>query len=138
MAIVMGLAMAMTSMQLGSELRDELAKIAAQDFQGVSLGEAVNRLVKEHKINRVIRRYEELRANPEEWANYQGDIAAWDAVTGDGLPDATGCARWSPSAEVAHLGRRAAPTGLDHRAEGGQAVCLAWRSCASDLSHSDG
>jgi len=81
-------AMAMTSMQLDSELRDELAKIAAQDFQGVPLGEAVNRLIKEHKINRVMRQYEELRANPEEWAKYQGDVATWDAVTGDGLPDA--------------------------------------------------
>ncbi len=75
-------------MQLDSALRDELAKLAAQDFHGVPLGEAVNRLIKEHKINRVMRRYEELSTDAEEWANYQADVAAWDATTGDGLPDA--------------------------------------------------
>ncbi len=74
-------------MQLDSDLRDELAKLAAQDFQGVSLGEAVNRLIKEHKINRVMRRYEELRSDAEEWANYQADGVAWDATAGDDLPD---------------------------------------------------
>jgi len=75
-------------MQLDSDLRDELAALAAQDYQGVPLGEAVKRLIKEHKINRVIRRYEELRTDAAEWANYQADVAAWDATTGDGQPDA--------------------------------------------------
>lgn len=74
-------------MQLDSELRDELAKIAEQDFNGVPLGEAVNRLVKEHKINRVVQRYEELRADPEEWTSYQAELAEWDTTAGDGLPD---------------------------------------------------
>jgi len=75
-------------MQLDSDLRDELAALAAQDYQGVPLGEAVKRLIKEHTINRVKRRYEELRTDAAEWANYQADVAAWDATTGDGLPDA--------------------------------------------------
>jgi len=81
--------MATTSMQLDTALRDELAKLAAQDFHGVPLGEAVNRLIKEHKINRVIQRYEELRSNAEEWTDYQVDIATWDATSGDGLLDAS-------------------------------------------------
>lgn len=75
-------------MQLDSELRDELAKIAERDFQGVPLGEAVRRLVKEHKINRIMRRYEELRADPEEWASYSAEARLTDNVAGDGLPDA--------------------------------------------------
>lgn len=64
-------------MQLDSELRDELAEIAERDFHGVSLGEAVRRLIKEHKINRILRRYEELRAGPtdadegEEYPEYR-------------------------------------------------------------------
>ena len=61
-------------MQLDTALRDELAKLAARDFHGVPLGEAVSRLITEHKINRVIQRYEELRSNAEEWADYQADI----------------------------------------------------------------
>lgn len=75
-------------MQLDSHLRDELAEIAEKDFGGVPLGEAVKRLVQEHKIGRILRRYEELRADPEEWASYQGELIAWDRTAGDGLPDA--------------------------------------------------
>lgn len=75
-------------MQLDSELRDELAEIAERDFHGVPLGEAVKRLVKEHKINRIMQRYEELRADPEEWASYKGEARLTDNAAGDGLPDA--------------------------------------------------
>jgi phage protein D len=80
--------MGITSMQLDSELRDELAEIAERDFGGVAMGEAVRRLVKEHKISRIIRRYEELRADPAEWASYQAEARLTDNAAGDGLPDA--------------------------------------------------
>lgn len=81
--------MGVTSMQLDSGLRDELAEIAEKDFGGVPLGEAVSRLVKEHKINRIMRRYEELRADPDEWASYQAEAQLTDNTAGDGLPDAS-------------------------------------------------
>lgn len=77
-----------TSMQLDSALRDELATIAERDFHGVALGEAVRRLVKEHQINRIMQRYEELRADPEEWASYQAEARLTDQAAGDSLPDA--------------------------------------------------
>jgi predicted transcriptional regulator len=77
-----------TSMQLDSELRDELAKIAERDYQGVPLGEAVRRLVKEHQIDRIIDRYEALRADPDEWAGYRAEAHLTDHSAGDGLPDA--------------------------------------------------
>jgi len=75
-------------MQLDSGLRDALAEIAEKDFGGVPLGEAVRRLVKEHKINRIMRRYEELRADSDEWASYQAEARLTDNAAGDGLPDA--------------------------------------------------
>lgn len=75
-------------MQIDSGLRDELAKIAERDFHGAPLGEAVKRLVKEHKVNRIVQRYEELRADPEEWASYQAEARLTDSAAGDGLPDA--------------------------------------------------
>lgn len=81
--------MATTSMQLDSKLRDDLATIAERDFEGVPLGEAVRRLVKEHQINRIMQRYEELRADPEEWASYQTEARLTDQAAGDGLPDAS-------------------------------------------------
>jgi hypothetical protein len=80
--------MATTSMQIDSELRDELAEIAERDFHGVPLGEAVKRLVKEHKVNRILRRYEELRAVPEEWASYRAEARLTDNAAGDSLVDA--------------------------------------------------
>lgn len=84
------LSMAKTSMQIDVQLRDELVEIAERDFHGVPLGEAVKRLVKEHKINRIMRRYEELRADAEEWASYQAEACLVDSAAGDGLPDARG------------------------------------------------
>jgi len=80
--------MGATSMQLDSAVRDELAELSERDFQGVALGEVVRQLVKEHKINRVLRRYEELRADPDEWASYQAELDEPDGTTGDGLPSA--------------------------------------------------
>lgn len=75
-------------MQIDRRLRDELMEIAERDFQGAPLGEAVKRLVKEHKINRIVQRYEELRADPEEWATYQAEARLTDNAAGDALPDA--------------------------------------------------
>jgi hypothetical protein len=31
--------------------------------------------------------YERLRADPEAWAEYQREIALWDALSSDGLED---------------------------------------------------
>lgn len=75
-------------MQLDSGVRDDLAEIAERDFDGVPLGDAVRRLVQEHKINHIMRRYEELRADPDEWASYQAEGRLTDNVAGGSLPDA--------------------------------------------------
>jgi hypothetical protein len=77
-----------TSIQLDSGLLDELAYIAERDFHGVALGEAVRRLVKEHKVNRISSGYEQVRADPEAWADYQAEARLTDSVAGDGLPRA--------------------------------------------------
>lgn len=76
-------------MQLDSKLRDELATIAERDFAGVTLGEAVRRLIKEHQINQIMQRYEELRADPGEWSSYQAEARLTDEVAGTSLPDAS-------------------------------------------------
>ena len=75
-------------MQIDSAVRDELSTVAESDFQGASLGETVRRLVREHQINRIMQRYEELRADPEEWASYQAEARLTDEAAGDGLPGA--------------------------------------------------
>jgi hypothetical protein len=83
------LSKATTSRQVDSKVRDELAVIAEQDFGGGSLGDAVKRLIKEHKINRIMRRYAELRADPDEWASYQAEARLTDNVAGEGLASAS-------------------------------------------------
>lgn len=76
-------------MQLDVELRDEIAEIAHTDYQGVPLAEAVRELVREHKIARIMARYEELRADPEAWEEYRAEAQLTDNVAGEGLPNAT-------------------------------------------------
>ena len=80
--------MATTTMQLDSTLRDQLARIAKRDFNGATLGEVVGHLVAEHRVNRIMARYAELRADPDEWAGYQAESRLIDNAAGDGLPPA--------------------------------------------------
>jgi hypothetical protein len=80
--------MAMTSMQIDSKVRDQLAKVAEEDLGGVSLGEAVRQLIMEHHVARINQRYEELRADPEEWVGYAAEARLTDNVAGETLPSA--------------------------------------------------
>lgn len=81
--------MATTTMQLDTELRDQLVHIAQRDFGGATLGEALQRLVTEHRINKIMHRYEQLRADPEEWSSYRAETQLTDNAAGDGLPPAS-------------------------------------------------
>ncbi|MGE5828346.1 MAG: hypothetical protein ACM30G_08270 [Micromonosporaceae bacterium] len=78
--------MATTTMQLDAGLRDELAEIAKSDFSGVPLAEALRRLIKEHRINKIIARYAELQADPQEWADYRAEARLTDNAAADGVP----------------------------------------------------
>jgi hypothetical protein len=80
--------MATTTMQLDGALRDQLAYIAKRDFDGATLGEVVGHLLAEHRINRIMTRYAQLRADPDEWADYQAESRLTDNAAGDGLPPA--------------------------------------------------
>lgn len=78
----------MTTMQIDSKVRDELARVAETDLEGVSLGEAVRRLIMEHHFVMINQRYEELRLDPVEWESYQAELRLTDNATGEGLPHA--------------------------------------------------
>ena len=80
--------MAITTMQLDSELRDDLAEVAKQDYEGVPLAEALRRLLREHRVNHIMARLDELRADPDEWASYQAEARLTDNTAGDALPPA--------------------------------------------------
>jgi len=78
--------MAITTMQLDGGLRDELAEIARHDFAGVPLAEALRRLIKEHRVNKIMKRYAELRSDSQEWGSYRAEAALTDNAASDGLP----------------------------------------------------
>ena len=78
--------MAITTMQLDGGLRDELAEIARSDFAGVPLAEALRRLIKEHRVNKIMARYAELQADPQEWASYRDESSLTDNAAADALP----------------------------------------------------
>ncbi|MPZ26454.1 MAG: hypothetical protein GEV12_08345 [Micromonosporaceae bacterium] len=82
----MVVAMATTTMQLDGSLRDELAEIARNDFAGVPLAEALQRLIREHRVNKIMVRYAELQSDPQEWASYRAEASLTDAAAGAGLP----------------------------------------------------
>lgn len=86
MALAIVDAMTATTMQLDASVRDELAEIARQDFAGVPLAEALRRLIREHRVNKIMARYAELRSDPQEWASYRAEAALTDNVAGDGVP----------------------------------------------------
>jgi hypothetical protein len=43
----------------------------------------VRRFIMRRRINRIIRRYAELRADPDEWASYQAEARLADNVVTD-------------------------------------------------------
>jgi hypothetical protein len=73
-------------MRLDTGLRHELAEIARRDFSSVPPAEALRRLIREHQVNKIMTRYQQLQADPEEWARYRAEAELTDKAGGDGLP----------------------------------------------------
>lgn len=83
--------MSVTSIKVSVELRDRLAAVAARDYGGGSLGDALGRLLSEHEGARlradIVTAYERLRADAPAWDDYVAELAEWDGVAADGLSD---------------------------------------------------
>ncbi|HMA46951.1 MAG TPA: hypothetical protein VKP11_07100 [Frankiaceae bacterium] len=76
-----------TTLKVQAEVRDALARVAAEDFGGATLSEAVGRLLAEHEEVRVRRQiaaaYARLRSDPQQWRSYVDELDEWDAVACD-------------------------------------------------------
>lgn len=80
--------MGVTTIRLDTAVRDRLARIARTDYQGESLGGALERLIDEHEMATAIAAVERYRReDPAGWADYQTELAEWDGLTADGLDD---------------------------------------------------
>lgn len=73
------------TLKVRAEVRDELARPAADDLGGVTLNAALGHLLTEHRKTQILAAYGRLEADPKGWAGYQGELDDWDALAGDGL-----------------------------------------------------
>ncbi|MFF2123579.1 hypothetical protein ACFVXH_40245 [Kitasatospora sp. NPDC058184] len=76
--------MTMTTIKVQAGVRDELARLAADDLGGVTLNAALEHLLTEHRKNQILAAYARLEADPKAWADYEDELTEWDAVAGDG------------------------------------------------------
>jgi hypothetical protein len=72
-----------TTIKIGAALRDRLASLAIDDYGGVTMAEALRRLIAEHEERAVLVAYDRLRADEEEWASYQDESRLADNAAGD-------------------------------------------------------
>jgi hypothetical protein len=79
--------MSVTTMKIQAEVRDQLARVAAEDFPGATLSDVLARLLVEHDQARTRREiaaaYARLQEDPDAWAGYVTELDEWDAVTAD-------------------------------------------------------
>jgi hypothetical protein len=79
--------MASSTVRISQETKTILETFARED--NLSFQEELGRLVERERRRRMIEAtsawYEELRANPEEWAAFQEEVGPWENTVGDGL-----------------------------------------------------
>jgi hypothetical protein len=81
--------MPVTTMKIQSEVRDRLARVAAEDYAGATLSDALARLLGEHERGRIREAisaaYARLREDADQWTAYVSEVDEWDGVTADGI-----------------------------------------------------
>jgi fructose-1,6-bisphosphatase/sedoheptulose 1,7-bisphosphatase-like protein len=81
--------MAATTVRIKTETHEQLKRIAECD--GVSLTEALDRIVERARRQRIVDQANEvwaaMRADPVVWADYQAEVALFDGAIADGLPE---------------------------------------------------
>lgn len=78
---------ASTTIRIPTSVRDELLEIATAEDQRI--GDVIRALLEERRKRKF---WDEMRiavertkADPEDWAEYQAEIARWDTTSADGL-----------------------------------------------------
>lgn len=79
--------MASATVRISEEAREALREISAES--GESMQAILDRAIEAYRRKRFFEQlnadYAALRANPEAWAEYQKELALWDATLMDGL-----------------------------------------------------
>jgi hypothetical protein len=77
----------MTTIKVSVQTRDRLKRLADEDHltMEAELAKALDRAEEDRFWNGVREDYARLQADPQEWADYAGELAEWDHTAGDGL-----------------------------------------------------
>lgn len=68
-----------TMMRVSPETREQVLRVAAEDFGGASADEAIRRLLAEHWQAKAIASMDRFRAeDPNGWTEYLADSEAWE------------------------------------------------------------
>ena len=74
---------AITTIKVPVDLRDRIVEVASEI--GGTMATALERLLDDHRRQRILEQYTRLQADPLEWADYMAELDEWDALAGDGL-----------------------------------------------------
>jgi hypothetical protein len=79
--------MPITTMKIQSEVRDQLARIAATEYPGAPLSDVLVHLLAEHEDARMRREmaaaYTQLHEDRDRWSSYLAELEEWDGVSAD-------------------------------------------------------
>jgi hypothetical protein len=76
--------MTATTIKVEMGVRDDLARMAADELGGVTLNAALAYLLLEHRKASVLAAYARLEDDPSGWNDYENEISEWDGLAGDG------------------------------------------------------
>ncbi|WP_405021644.1 hypothetical protein OHV05_36100 (plasmid) [Kitasatospora sp. NBC_00070] len=77
--------MTLTTVKVQTRVRDELARLAADDLGGVTLNSAVEYLLTEHRKAQVLAAFDRLEVRTKGCADYEGELGERDGVAADCL-----------------------------------------------------
>jgi hypothetical protein len=79
----------MTTIKVSVATRDRLKRLADQDHltMDAELARTLDKAEEARFWAGVRTDYERLRADPQQWSDYAGELAEWDHTAGDGLGD---------------------------------------------------
>jgi predicted transcriptional regulator len=80
---------ATATIRVDQQTRDALVKLADKEHMsiGAVVREAVDKYRRDQFFAQVREELNRLKANPEEWADYQAELASMDGTLLDGLED---------------------------------------------------
>lgn len=81
--------MATTTIRVPTEVREKLAELSKSE--GRPIGQLIQGFLDDYEERQFFKRlgedFRRLQSDPEEWADYQRELAEWDATLMDGLED---------------------------------------------------